>query len=1030
MLTHKGRNNIYPISEGLGKVFKQPLFDSSARFGLKVLFIIALSVFGQVIKAQPPNNVCQDAIALTNLQNWCSEVAAFTNVAATPSGYGPATCFSGAPNDVWFSFVAEATDVLVLINGNSGQGSGGSMILPQAAIYAGICGGVISQLECQASQTAQIIELYQGGLTIGETYWIRVKSAAPNGGSFQLCINNFNAPVEPTSDCPTASILCDKSPFVVVSVVGAGLDPTELDDATCFGTGAPVNYETNSTWFTWICDQPGTLTFTLSPNNPSDDLDFVVYELPNGIGDCTDKIMLRCMASGDFNFPSPCMGPTGLAEGETDISEPAGCNLPTQTNFLAPLDMEAGKTYALAVNNFTATGNGFSVEWGGTGTFLGPQADFNTFPPKFSYCIAEEINFQDASFFALGSITGQTWFFGLDAVPASATGPGFHSVKYESAGLKTVALIVETDLGCQVTYLETILIQTCCDGLNEITIQSAEVTNNDCFGDANGRIDLLASSITTVAFDWDDGSIMPDRTNLLNGMYTVTLTNEATCDTILSFEITSPPQITADPIISPPTCDGGQDGGVVLTTSGGVPPYLYNWDDGAGFVSSNSKDNLPVGLILVTIRDANDCEVIIPVDVRELELLLNPNIQAVTQPSCHGLSDGSITIQVINGLPPYTYNFNNTGFGPSNSLAGLSAGTYFVEVRDANNCLGFFSFDIGQPDPLDVVLSPQNVSCFGLSDGRILSEVSGGTAPFTYQWSNGSTTANIQNLPAGSYDLTVTDSRGCTTVSQTSITQPPELGLGVDELTHVRCFGESNGEIIVAGVGGTPIYQYSLDGGPFQAGNSFAGLKAGEYTLVVRDELGCTASLAVTVQQPPPLLVDAGPDITIDLGLSTPLNISISPSPSGVRIQWDPTESIDCETCPSVTASPVNTTTYTITVEDLAGCRAVTTVTVVVNKIRNVYIPNSFSPNFDGINDLFIIYGGLGAEIIRELRIYNRWGGLIFEGFDLPLGSEPHGWDGTFKGRLLDPEVFAFYAVIGFIDGEEILYTGDIQLVR
>lgn len=996
---------------------------------LKILLIGLFLLCALAMKAQPPNNVCQDAIPLSDVNNWCSQVAAFTNVGATPSGYGPATCFSGAQNDVWFSFVAEATDVLVLINGNSGQGGGGSMILPQAAIYAGTCGGIINQLECQASASSHIIEMYQGGLTIGQTYWIRVKSAAPNGGSFQICINNFNAPVEPTSDCPTASILCDKSSFVVVSVVGAGLDASELDDAECFGSGAPVNYETNSTWFTWICDQPGTLTFTLSPNNPSDDLDFVVYELPNGIGDCTDKQVLRCMASGDFNFPSPCMGPTGLREGETDISEPAGCNLPSQNNFLAPLNMEAGKTYALAVNNFTATGNGFSVEWGGTGTFLGPMADFNTFPPKLSYCVAEEINFQDASTFALGSITGRTWYFGLDAVPSSATGPGFHSVKYESAGLKTVALVVETNLGCQVTYLETILIETCCDGLNAMTVQ-ADITHNDCFGDANGTIDLLATSITTVAFDWDDGSIMPDRSNLLNGIYTVTLTNEATCDTILSFEITSPPEITTDPVITKPTCDGGQDGSVFLPTTGGVPPYLYNWDDGAGFVVSNSKNNLPVGLILVTIRDANDCEVIIPVDVRELELQLNPNIQAVTPPSCHGLSDGSITINVVNGLPPYTYNFNNTGFSPNNTLSGLSAGTYTVEVRDANNCAGFFTFDISQPDPLDVVLSPQHVSCFGLSDGSIASDVSGGTSPFTYQWSHGSTAANAQNLIAGDYSLTVTDHRGCTAAAQVTLTQPPELELLLDEVVNVRCFGESNGEIIVLGMGGTPDYQYSLEGGPFQPGHAFAGLKAGSYDLIVRDALGCTASITATVQQPPPLLIDAGPDITIDLGYTTPITVSISPSSSGVTIQWSPAESIDCETCPSVTASPVNTTTYTITVEDQAGCRAVTTVTVVVNKIRNVYIPNSFSPNFDGINDHFIIYGGIGAESIRELRIFNRWGGLIFEGFDLPLGSEPHGWDGTFKGRLLDPEVFAFYAVIGFIDGEDILYSGDIQLIR
>jgi gliding motility-associated-like protein len=221
-----------------------------------------------------------------------------------------------------------------------------------------------------------------------------------------------------------------------------------------------------------------------------------------------------------------------------------------------------------------------------------------------------------------------------------------------------------------------------------------------------------------------------------------------------------------------------------------------------------------------------------------------------------------------------------------------------------------------------------------------------------------------------------------------------------------------------------------LEGGPFQDAGLFAGLKAGSYQLTVMDMLGCTAEIIVEVNQPPPLLVDAGPDVTIELGFGTTITALVQPSLNGVDLSWTPNEFIDCAVCPTINANPVNTTTYTVTVTDQAGCTASDEMTVVVLKIRRIYIPNSFSPDFNGINDNFTIYGGIGAESIVELRIYNRWGGLIFEGFDLPLGSEPDGWDGTFKGRVLDPEVFAYYALIRFIDEEIILYKGDIQLIR
>ena len=332
----------------------------------KQLLLLAFLFLGKILLAQPSNDGCDKPINIPDVTNFCSPNGQYTNANATDSGYGPAACMTAGSKDVWFTFTALSTDVDIVIRGKTATTPGGTLKKPEVALYLGTCGGTISELECTSDVgNAGIVELYKGGLFVGQQYLIRVQGDAGNEGTFQICINNFNPPVQPKSDCPKAAILCDKSPFVVQNIVGAGNDIAELNDATCFSNGIPGNYETNSTWFSWTCATAGTLEFTLTPSNPTDDLDFAVYELPNGLADCSNKQLLRCMAAGDFSFPSPCMGPTGLKAGSNDISESAGCGS-GKDNFVKPLDMEVGKSYALVVNNFTSTGNGFNIEFGGT----------------------------------------------------------------------------------------------------------------------------------------------------------------------------------------------------------------------------------------------------------------------------------------------------------------------------------------------------------------------------------------------------------------------------------------------------------------------------------------------------------------------------------------------------------------------------------------------------------------------------------------------------------------------------------------
>jgi gliding motility-associated-like protein len=971
---------------------------------------------------------CNTATNLPNVSSWCSEGGAYTNVGFEDSGFTTG-CFPNNQDnfDVWFSFVAEATTVNVSVAGATGQSNGGTLQNPQFAVYSGEC-GALTEIGCFSDAIGVGSgQLFAGPLEIGQTYYIQVGARGGNQGTFQLCVNNYNDIPDPSSDCNTGVILCDKSPFTVEQVTGVGSNPNEIGNVACSTFSCPLS-ESGSAWYKWTCDEPGSLTFSLTPLNPADDLDFILYQLPNGINNCDEKFDLRCMASGevvgaDFDIWEPCTGATGLADGEEDTSENCGCD-PGDDNFVAPIEMEAGVSYALVVNNFSQSGNGFTVEFGGTGTFLGPEAEFRTEPELDTLCLENSITFVDESSF-IGGLSGWEWTFGEDASPATATGQGPHEVTYGSPGLKSVLLRVLTSDGCIVSHVETIYVK-CCESSFTIDDTIADVL---CPDDSTGAIFLtVANGNPPYVFNWSNGENTPGISDLPPGNYTVTITDDFTCDSVLTYTVNSPPPLDVDTLITMPTCNGGTDGGIELQLTGGTPPYEYSWE-GQPFGNDNTLTDLPVGDYEVVIRDANGCITELTIPVRELELMLDPAQPGIVNPSCTGFSDGAITINIANGQPPYQYNFNDgNGFVTTNSVSGLSAGAYTVNALDANLCEGTFNIVLEDPPLLVAGLDMQGISCFGEADALITATPEGGTGGYNIQWSTGSAEATIRGLGEGTYSYTVTDANGCVASADTTITQPPLLELSILDIQDVLCFGDTTGIVVLEGTGGVPPYEFSSDGQVFQVAPAFDSLAAGNYTFTVMDANGCLASIQGSVSQPPELIVDAGEDIRIELGYSGQIDASVS-NPD-VAYSWMPPDSLSCIDCEDPGANPVNTTLYTLTVTDENGCLAVDSVTVRVIKNRPVFIPNAFSPNADGRNDAFTVYAGPGARRVQELKIFNRWGGMVYEGQNFPPNAPEFGWDGTFRGEPAQIGVYAYYAKVEFIDGIVVLFEGDIQVVR
>jgi hypothetical protein len=905
------------------------------KLGYTATFILLL--FGVTLFAQPANDNCTSPFAIPPSTNWCSSIAQFTNANATPSGYGAATCFSNAGNDVWFTFTPVATDVTITVIGNTQQGAGGSLTRPEVALYLGTCGGTINEQECETdAQGNNNIELYKGGLAVGETYYIRVQGRGGRTGTFQLCINNYNPPVEPGSDCVISSVLCDKNSFAVQQVTGPGNDPREANDADCLSEFG--NVESNSTWFAWTALTNGSLTFTLTPLNPSDDLDFVMYELPQGARDCRSKRVIRCMASGSFDFPSRCMGPTGLRNNSNDNSEPSGCNDPRQDNFLAPVQMVAGRSYAIMINNFSTSGNGFRMEFGGTGEFQGPEADFTTSEPDSTICVGQPITFTDASNFGLGTITDYQWSFGPTASMASSDQKGAHTVTFNKAGTKSIILTVTSDKGCVVTKIKTIRVECCPD---HFTNASGTANNLTCPGADNGSIDLnITTNYPPYSYLWGDSTMTEDLTGLQPGDYTVTVTDQATCDTTLSFTITGPPAVNFDTLITRPTCGGGMDGAITLNVTGGTPPYQFNWQN-QGFQASNTLANIPRGDYTVVVRDSNNCDTTLMIPVRELELQLNPAVQAVTPPLCNGGSDGSIRVEVTNGSGPFQYNWQDgRGFQSSNSLMGLQAGMYSVEVQDANLCVGSFNFNMEDYPPLQVTFDSTNASCNGVADGSAKAIPTGGVGNYSFLWSNGETEDSIINLTIGSYTVTVRDSNQCTITATVVITEPDPVLIQLVEAMDVICNGDSTGTITVSGSGGTLPYEFSLGNNIFQSDATFVDVPAGNYTITIEDAEGCGSTTTAVINQPPPLVVDAGLDTTIDLG--TTIDLQAIANSATVTWEWNPADQLSCTDCPNPTASPLNTITYIVTVRNQDDCDATDDITITINKVRPSFCTKCF----------------------------------------------------------------------------------------
>ena len=463
----------------------------------------------------------------------------------------------------------------------------------------------------------------------------------------------------------------------------------------------------------------------------------------------------------------------------------------------------------------------------------------------------------------------------------------------------------------------------------DITVD--DVSNVTCSYLTDGYINVSVDG-GTLPYDyaWTGPGVytndIEDIASLDSGDYDLMVTDDNGCtDNVGPLKVTKPGEIM---VVTDSTkdakCNGEASGAVYIDVTGGVGGYTYTWTNGG---ITQDIENLLAGAYSVEVKDANLCiKNHGAVGVSEPSAISVTQEDLVVHVSCNGGSDGEISVNVSGGTAPYTYAW--TGKATTQDISGLTAGFYSLLVTDASGCTEPYGpIEVTEPPVLTAVHdSTHDVSCNGLSDGDLYITPGGGTALYTYLWTGGATTQDLIDVPTGTYDVRVTDDKGCTAdILNLFVNQPAVLDATTGVVTDVTCFGGSDGSITINVTGGTIPYSYAwTDGGSFSAATKdISGIPTGTYSVTVTDANGCTDAINnIDVDQPTDIVVTTGTvvDVLCNGGNNGSIDISVAggtPGP-GYTYSWTDGGTYSANTQDIVSLYAGN---YSVEVTDGAGCK-------------------------------------------------------------------------------------------------------------
>lgn len=559
-----------------------------------------------------------------------------------------------------------------------------------------------------------------------------------------------------------------------------------------------------------------------------------------------------------------------------------------------------------------------------------------------------------------------------------------------------------------------------------------------CFGDQSGQIQFTVSEgQAPYNYIWFNGNNTINGNGVINaenetvtlpdlpaGNYTIRIMDAFFMATI-EVSITQPEPIDVQiEEIANASCFSFCDGSATVSATGGTGAFTFNWNN---LETGTSISNLCAGGYQVTATDANGCSSSDVLVVGEPDEFV-AEIVVLNEIDCFG---GFGSLRVFYNGSAAAIEWNTTESTPI--INSLPAGEYSVMVMNANGCIAFDDIVLEQPsEPLTAeidIVSP--VTCPGDQDAILMAIPNGPGEVITYNWTTGSQESNISGVGAGPHGVTVTNEKGCQFIRFITVPDPDPIEVDL-KIKDPTCLpgGEWGGIIVRETYGGRPPYLYSIDGENFQDVGSFSILPPDSYYLYIIDITGCEQNVTAIINEPPPVVVSLGQDTTIALGDSLTLFAQTNPS-SGLLFNWVSTDEKWTTDINQSTVFPLISNAYQVTAVDTAtNCKATDIIFVSVTSTRNVFIPNAFSPNGDGKNDLFYIHSDAGVQHIKSLRIFARNGALVYEKLNFLPNDDGEGWDGLLRGKPLDPGVFVYAIELEFKDGATEFFTGDVMLMR
>lgn len=538
--------------------------------------------------------------------------------------------------------------------------------------------------------------------------------------------------------------------------------------------------------------------------------------------------------------------------------------------------------------------------------------------------------------FCAGSASGT-----ITVTPTNGTGPFTYTLDgtlpvtggspYTFTGLTagTHTLIIEDITGCLSDPISI-------DVVNGPGVSGDYIaTATTCPTVSNGTVNVTATAgQAPFSFSLDGGAPVTGSNpytfvNVAAGLHTIQITDNAGCTFPLNIDVPSGPALSSANIPAATSCNGSTDGTITVTPLSGLAPFTYSLDASPAVPGTPpyTFTNLNSGPHTIQVIDATGCSS----PVYAVNIPTGPDLISTatkTDVLCNGDATGTITVNVpSNGQPPFEYSIDNLSWQPGRVFSGLTAGSYLAYFRSSNGCTGSVPVTINEPAAINAIVNMVPVKCFGETNGTISVSAGGGVGPYQYSIDNGNTWSSNGNfqVAANLYAVWIKDANNCIVTRNIIVTQPSVLTASSVN-TAATCDGGNNGTITVTASGGNSNYLYSIDGTNFSPTRVFS-VGPGNYTVYVKDNLGCNTSFPAVVGLNFNLFLNPMTDPTICEGTS----LQLQPVSNATTYNWTPATGLSNPFISNPVASPVDTTTYYLTAT-LGRCTLKDTIQLNVNK--------------------------------------------------------------------------------------------------